>query len=194
MDDAAKTAPAAGERAETNPAPMPHRGFVLGCLMLAMFMAAVEATVVSTAMPRIIGALGGFPLYSWVFSAFLLPQAITAILYGKLADLYGRRPMLVFGIVLFLAGSIACGFASSMPTLIVFRLIQGIGAGAILPIATTIAGDIYTQEERLQGAGLSVSGLGLRRASSARWSAASSCRPCRGAGSSGSTCRSALRR
>lgn len=150
MDDAVKTAPAAGGRVESKPAPMPHRGFVLVCLMLALFMAAVEATVVSTAMPRIIGALGGFPLYSWVFSAFLLPQAITAILYGKLADLYGRRPMLVFGIALFLAGSIACGFASSMPTLIVFRLIQGIGAGAILPIATTIAGDIYTQDERLK--------------------------------------------
>ncbi|MGH6981093.1 MAG: MDR family MFS transporter, partial [Stellaceae bacterium] len=150
MDDAAIPAPASGARARTKPTPIPHRGFVLVCLMLALFMAAVEATVVSTAMPRIIGALGGFPLYSWVFSAFLLPQAITAILYGKLADLYGRRPVLVFGIVLFLAGSIACGVASSMPTLIVFRLIQGIGAGAILPVATTIAGDIYPQEERLK--------------------------------------------
>jgi EmrB/QacA subfamily drug resistance transporter len=135
----------------TNPgakAIVPHRGFVLVCLMLALFMAAVEATVVATAMPRIVGALGGFALYSWVFSAFLLPQAITAILYGKLADLYGRRPVLVFGVVLFLAGSIACGFANSMPALIVFRLIQGFGAGAILPVAFTIAGDIYTQEER----------------------------------------------
>ena len=150
MDDIVKPAPGATERAETKPTADPHRPFVLACLMLALFMAAVEATVVSTAMPRIIGALGGFPLYSWVFSAFLLPQAITAILYGKLADLYGRRPMLVFGILLFLGGSIACGFAWSMPTLIVFRLIQGFGAGAILPIATTIAGDIYTQDERMK--------------------------------------------
>ena len=144
------TAPARGERIEKQPVAHPHRPLVLISLMLALFMAAVEATVVSTAMPRIIGALGGFPLYSWVFSAFLLPQAITAILYGKLADLYGRRPVLVFGIVLFLAGSIACGFATSMPALILFRLIQGFGAGAILPIATTIAGDIYTQDERMK--------------------------------------------
>jgi len=149
MNDAL-TAPARSERIEKKPAAHPHRPLVLIALMLALFMAAVEATVVSTAMPRIIGALGGFPLYSWVFSAFLLPQAITAILYGKLADLYGRRPMLVFGIILFLAGSIACGFATSMPALILFRLIQGFGAGAILPIATTIAGDIYTQDERLK--------------------------------------------
>jgi EmrB/QacA subfamily drug resistance transporter len=148
MDDTAKPASAPAARAETIPAPTPHRRFILVCLMMALFMAAVEATVVSTAMPRIIGALGGFPLYSWVFSAFLLPQAITAILYGKLADLYGRSPILVFGILLFLAASIACGFAWSMPSLIVFRLIQGFGAGAILPIATTIVGDIYTQQER----------------------------------------------
>jgi EmrB/QacA subfamily drug resistance transporter len=149
MDDAL-TASARSERIETKPVAHPHRPLVLISLMLALFMAAVEATVVSTAMPRIIGALGGFPLYSWVFSAFLLPQAITAILYGKLADLYGRRPVLVFGICLFLGGSIACGFAGSMPALILFRLIQGFGAGAILPIATTIAGDIYTQEERMK--------------------------------------------
>ncbi len=154
MDDAIKPAAAPSERAEAKPAADPHRPLVLVCLMLALFMAAVEATVVSTAMPRIVGALGGFPLYSWVFSAFLLPQAITAILYGKLADLYGRRPVLCYGIVLFLVSSIACGFAWSMPSLIVFRLIQGFGAGAILPIATTIAGDIYTQQERMRVQGL----------------------------------------
>ncbi|HEX4112510.1 MAG TPA: MDR family MFS transporter [Stellaceae bacterium] len=149
MDDTAPLASTPAAAASTQQV-VPHRGYVLVCLMLALFMAAVEATVVATAMPRIVGALGGFALYSWVFSAFLLPQAITAILYGKLADLYGRRPMLVFGVLLFLGGSIACGFAWSMPALIVFRLIQGFGAGAILPIATTIAGDIYTQEERMR--------------------------------------------
>ncbi len=148
MDDTARPLPPA--ETEATAKPVANRGFVLVCLMLALFMAAVEATVVSTAMPRIIGALGGFSLYSWVFAVFLLPQAITTILYGKLADLYGRRPVLLFGIALFLAGSIACGFAWSMPALIVFRLIQGIGAGAILPIATTIAGDIYTVEERMK--------------------------------------------
>ncbi|HEY5210275.1 MAG TPA: MFS transporter [Stellaceae bacterium] len=150
MDDTAPLSAAPAPPDTPAKSIVPHRGFVLGCLMLAMFMAAVEATVVATAMPVIIGVLGGFSLYSWVFSAFLLPQAITAILYGKLADIYGRRPMLVFGISLFLVGSIACGFAWSMPSLIVFRLIQGVGAGSILPIATTIAGDIYTQEERMK--------------------------------------------
>jgi EmrB/QacA subfamily drug resistance transporter len=148
MDDTAPTLNPA--TAEAPAKPVPNRPYVLVCLMLALFMAAVEATVVATAMPRIVGALGGFALYSWVFSVFLLPQAITAILYGKLADLYGRRPMLVFGIILFLGGSIACGFAVSMPMLIVFRLIQGFGAGSILPIATTIAGDIYTMDERMK--------------------------------------------
>jgi EmrB/QacA subfamily drug resistance transporter len=150
MDDTAPTAAPAAAFAAARDEIAPNRPYVLVCLMLALFMAAVEATVVATAMPRIIGALGGFSLYSWVFSVFLLPQAITAILYGKLADLYGRRPVLVFGIALFLSGSIACGFAGSMPALIVFRLIQGFGAGAILPIATTIAGDIYAHEERLK--------------------------------------------
>ena len=148
MDDTAPSLNPAQAPAEAKP--VPNRPFVLVCLMLALFMAAVEATVVATAMPSIIGALGGFSLYSWVFSVFLLPQAITAILYGKLADIYGRRPMLVFGIILFLCGSTACGFAWSMPSLIVFRMIQGFGAGSILPIATTIAGDIYTQDERMK--------------------------------------------
>ena len=137
------------------------RPYVLVALMLALFMAAVEATVVSTAMPRIVGALGGFALYSWVFAAFLLPQAITAVLYGKLADIYGRRPMLIFGISLFLVASTACGFAWSMPSLIVFRLIQGFGAGAILPIATTIAGDLYTAEQRMKVQGLLASVWGV---------------------------------
>ncbi|MGH6989364.1 MAG: MFS transporter, partial [Stellaceae bacterium] len=148
MDDTAQALEPALAVAEEKV--VPNRPYVLVCLMLALFMAAVEATVVATAMPSIIGALGGFALYSWVFSVFLLPQAITAILYGKLADLYGRRPVLVFGIILFLSGSIACGFARSMPELIIFRLIQGFGAGSILPIATTIAGDIYPGAERLK--------------------------------------------
>jgi len=137
------------------------RRYVLASLMLALFMAAVEATVVSTAMPKIVGALGGFALYSWVFAAFLLPQAITAVLYGKLADIYGRRPMLIFGISLFIVASTACGFAWSMPSLIVFRLIQGFGAGSILPIATTIAGDLYTAEQRMKVQGLLASVWGV---------------------------------
>ncbi len=116
--------------------------------MLALFMAAVEVTIVATALPQIVGKLGGFSLYTWVFSGFLLTQASTILVFGKLADLYGRRPVLIAGIVVFLVGSTLCGFAWSMPALIAFRLLQGLGAGSIQPVATTIVGDLYTPQER----------------------------------------------
>lgn len=137
------------------------RPFVLAAVMLAMFMGAIEATIVSTAMPAIVADLGGFTLYSWVFSAYLLMNAVTVLIYGKLSDLFGRKPILFFGIIVFLIGSILCGFATSMKTLIIFRLIQGFGAGAVMPIATTIVGDIYSAEERakIQGYLSSVWGI-----------------------------------
>ncbi|MCC6179325.1 MAG: MFS transporter [Chloroflexi bacterium] len=116
--------------------------------MLAMFLAAMEVNIVATAMPSIVGKLGGFADFTWVFSGFLLAQAATIPIYGKLADLYGRRPVLAAGMGLFLAGSFLCGEAGSMTQLIVFRTIQGIGAGAVQPIASTIIGDIFTLEER----------------------------------------------
>lgn len=134
---------------------------VLASVMLAMFMGAIEATIVSTAMPAIVADLGGFKLYSWVFSAYLLMNSVTVLIYGKLSDLFGRKPILTFGIIIFLLGSILCGFAGSMKTLIIFRLIQGFGAGAVTPIATTIVGDIYTTDERakIQGYLSSVWGI-----------------------------------
>ena len=125
-----------------------RRPVVLGCVMLALFMAAVEVTIVATALPQIVGRLGGFSLYTWVFSGFLLTQASTILVFGKLADLHGRRPVLIGGIVVFLVGSTLCGFAWSMPALIAFRLLQGLGAGSIQPVATTIVGDLYTPQER----------------------------------------------
>ncbi|MEI2355229.1 MDR family MFS transporter [Mesobacillus zeae] len=129
--------------------------------MLAMFMGAIEATIVSTAMPAIVGDLGGFAHYSWVFSAYLLMNSVTVLIYGKLSDLFGRKPILTFGITIFLIGSILCGMAESMQMLIIFRLIQGIGAGAVMPVATTIVGDIYSKEERakIQGYLSSVWGI-----------------------------------
>ncbi|WP_342430433.1 MDR family MFS transporter [Neobacillus sp. FSL H8-0543] len=135
--------------------------FVLAAVMLAMFMGAIEATIVSTAMPAIVADLGGFTLYSWVFSAYLLMNSVTVLIYGKLSDLFGRKPVLTFGIIIFLIGSILCGFATSMKMLIIFRLIQGFGAGAVTPIATTIVGDIYSVEERakIQGYLSSVWGI-----------------------------------
>ena len=134
---------------------------VLAAVMLAMFMGAIEATIVSTAMPAIVADLGGFTLFSWVFSAYLLMNSVTVLIYGKLSDLFGRKPILSFGIIVFLLGSILCGFATSMQTLIIFRLIQGFGAGAVMSIATTIVGDIYTAEERakIQGYLSSVWGI-----------------------------------
>ncbi len=116
--------------------------------MAAMAMIAIEATIVSTAMPQIAAQLGDLHLYSWVFSSFLLAQTAMTVAFGKLADLYGRRPILLFGIAIFLIGSVLCGFAWSMPSLIAFRLVQGLGAGAIQPVALTVVGDLYSIEER----------------------------------------------
>jgi MFS family permease len=125
-----------------------HRPLVLAAVMAANFMVAIEATIVSTAMPQIVGQLGGLPLYSWVFAAFLLTQTATTVVFGKLADLAGRKLVMLVGIAAFLVGSILCGFAWSMPSLIVFRLVQGIGAGAVQPTAMTIVGDLYSAHER----------------------------------------------
>ena len=135
-----------------------NRLYVVIAIMLANFMAAVEATIVATAMPRIVGDLGGFSYYSWVFSAFLLTQSATTVIYGKLSDIYGRKPVLIIGIVIFLIGSLLSGFATSMAALIGFRLLQGVGAGAIQAISMTIIGDLYKLEERakVQGAMSSV--------------------------------------
>ncbi|RLQ90610.1 MDR family MFS transporter [Falsibacillus albus] len=126
------------------------RPLVLASVMLAMFMGAIEATIVSTAMPAIVGDLGGFSLFSWVFSSYLLMNAVTVLIYGKLSDIFGRKPIIITGILLFLTGSTLCGYSGSMTQLIIFRFIQGLGAGAVLPIATTIVGDIYSKEERAQ--------------------------------------------
>jgi EmrB/QacA subfamily drug resistance transporter len=128
--------------------PTANRRFVLACILVAMFMSAVEATIVATAMPRIIADVGSFSLYAWVFSVFLMATATTTVIYGRLADTFGRRPTLIAGISIFLVGSFLCGVAWSMPLLILFRTIQGIGPGAIQPVANTIIGDCYESEER----------------------------------------------
>src|SRR5581483_10531090 len=109
---------------------MGHRGLILAACMMATFMAAVESTIVATAMPTIVADLGDFHLFSWVFAAYLLTQAVSIPIYGRLADLYGRKRMFYLGAGLFLTGSILCGFAWGMLPLIAFRFIQGIGAGA----------------------------------------------------------------
>src|SRR5271166_403493 len=125
-----------------------RRPLVLAAVMAANFMIAIEATIVSTAMPQIVAQLGGLELYSWVFAAFLLTQTATTVVFGKLSDLKGRKAVILSGIAIFLVGSILCGIAWSMPSLIVFRLIQGVGAGAVQPVAMTIVGDLYSAHER----------------------------------------------
>jgi len=125
-----------------------QRMIVTAGVMMGMFLAALEATVVGTAMPTVIAALGGLQHYSWVFSAYLLTSTVTVPIWGKLSDLYGRRPLYQIGIAIFLAGSILSGISTSMFQLIAFRAIQGLGAGALVPLAMTIVGDIYTLQER----------------------------------------------
>ncbi|QQC65755.1 MDR family MFS transporter [Paraburkholderia ginsengisoli] len=128
--------------------PQSSRAPVIAAVMASMAMVAIEATIVSTAMPQIVSQLGDLHLYSWVFSSFLLTQTAMTVVFGKLADLYGRKPVMLAGIAIFLLGSVLAGFAWSMPAMIVFRLIQGVGAGAIQPVTLTIVADLYPARER----------------------------------------------
>lgn len=124
------------------------RGWVLAALMLTMMLAAMDITIVSTAIPQIVSDLGGFNKFTWVFSIYLLAQTVTIPLYGKLSDMYGRKWILIFGIVIFLIGSATSAMAWNIGSLIAFRGIQGLGAGSIMATVNTIAGDIYTVKER----------------------------------------------
>ncbi|ACV62668.1 major facilitator superfamily MFS_1 [Desulfofarcimen acetoxidans DSM 771] len=121
---------------------------------MAIVLAAIEVTIVSTAMPTIVRDLGNIHLMSWVFAIYLLATAITTPIYGKLADLFGRKKVFTIGIVIFLIGSSLCSLAHSMAHLIFFRAIQGIGAGALFPVSLTIIGDIFNIEERAKIQGL----------------------------------------
>jgi multidrug resistance protein len=124
-----------------------RRAVTLG-VMLATFLAALDVMIIGTAMPSIVASLGGLALYSWVFSVYLLTSSVTIPIYGKLADLFGRKRVLLAGTALFLLGSCLCGLSRSMLQLIAARAVQGLGAGAVLPTSMTIIGDIYTLEER----------------------------------------------
>ena len=117
-------------------------------IFIATFMTAIEGTIVTTAMPTIVGLLHGMEIMNWVFSIYLLTNAMMTPIYGKLADKIGRKPIFIAGIIIFVLGSALCGFSNSMMTLIISRAIQGIGAGAIMPVALTIIADMYEFEQR----------------------------------------------
>ncbi|UOE28041.1 MFS transporter [Agromyces soli] len=116
--------------------------------MLATGLIAIDSTILATAVPSIVRDLGGFAQFPWLFSVYLLAQAVSVPVYAKLADTVGRKPIMLVGIGLFLLGSVLCGFAWDMTSLIVFRAVQGLGAGAVMPVSITITGDIYTVRER----------------------------------------------
>lgn len=125
-----------------------ERGPILLGVMVATGLVAIDATILATAVPSIVQDVGGFSSFPWLFSVYLLASAVTVPLAAKLADTIGRKPVILFGIAVFLLGSVLCGFAWDMTSLIAFRAVQGLGAGAILPITMTIVGDIYTLQER----------------------------------------------
>jgi len=125
-----------------------ERGPILLSVMLATALVAIDSTILATAVPSVVADLGGFSQFPWLFSIYLLAQAVSVPLYGKFADIVGRKPMMLLGISIFLVASILCGFAWSMVALIVFRGLQGLGAGAVLPIGQTIIGDVYSVAER----------------------------------------------
>ncbi len=124
------------------------RPLVTAAAIAVILITAIEGTIVATVMPQIVGQLGQFDLFSWVFTAYLLTQAVTIPLYGRLADIFGRKRMLLIAVGLFLVGSLMCGFAGGMLSLIAFRVVQGTGAGGLIPLAQTVVGDMYTPVER----------------------------------------------
>ena len=160
-------APAAYDRA---PIELPHRVRmeILGAVLLGIFLAALDQTIVGTALPVIVTDLKGNDVYIWAFTSYLLTATVSGPLYGKLSDLFGRRSIFMIGVGIFLAGSVLCAISGQMWQFIASRGMQGLGAGALFPISLAIIGDIFAPSER-----------GNTRASSARSSASrrSSARP-----------------
>src|SRR5690242_6576491 len=126
----------------------PRIAVVMSGLMLVMLLASLDQTIVSTALPTIVGDLGGLAHLSWVVTAYLLASTVVGPLYGKLGDQYGRKPVLQTAIVIFLFGSVLCGISQNMTELIVFRGIQGLGGGGLIVVTLAVIGDIIPPRDR----------------------------------------------
>src|SRR5512133_836136 len=131
-----------------------QRRLIFGALLLVLFVASLDQTIVSTALPTIVGDLGGLEHLSWVVTSYLLASTVVGPLYGKLGDLYGRKRVLQFALVLFLVGSAVCGLAQSRPQLIAFRAVQGLGGGGLMVISMAVVGDLVAPRDRGRYQGL----------------------------------------
>ncbi|MGH7928698.1 MAG: MFS transporter, partial [Candidatus Binatia bacterium] len=134
------------------------RALAVTGVMVVIFLFAIDATIVSTSMPTIVAKLGGLDLYSWVFSVYMLSSALTTPIFGKLADLFSKRRLMLIGIGIFLIGSILCGAAQSMEMMIAARAIQGLGGGAIYALSFIVVGILYPAAQRAKMQGI-ISGI-----------------------------------
>src|SRR4051812_4850336 len=151
---AAIESPPAVDSSLRAPHPQSHKGLIVIAMMLTTALSALDANIVGTAIPSIVGELRGLSLLPWLVTSFLLTSTVAIPLYGKLADIYGRKPILLVGVTIFLLGSTLCGFAGSMEQLIAFRAVQGLGAGSVVPVTLTLIGDLFAIEERARIQGL----------------------------------------
>jgi EmrB/QacA subfamily drug resistance transporter len=161
MGDVAWSSATGSETQSSNRITGNARWWTLGAVLLTMFFSSLDQTVVSTAMPVIIADLRGFAIYAWVFTAYMMASAITVPIYGKLSDIYGRKPFYVFGLAVFMAGSALSGQAHTMTELVLFRGLQGIGAGAMMSMPRATIGDIFTPRERGSWMGVITMTFGL---------------------------------
>lgn len=166
---------------------------VLAGLMLSIFLSALDQTIVAVSLPAISADYADLDLLAWVISAYMVAMTVSMPIYGKLGDLYGRRRLMLFAIVVFTAASLLCGLAQSMGQLVLARVLQGIGAGGLMAVSQAIIGDIVPPRG-LAATRVTSAACTPSPASPARCSAACSPSTCRGAGCSGSTCRSAFSR
>ena len=170
-----------------------QRRLIFCALLLVLFIASLDQTIVSTALPTIVGDLGGLEHLSWVVTSYLLASTVVGPLYGKLGDLYGRKRVLQIALVLFLIGSALCGLAQTMPQLIAFRAVQGLGGGGLIVVSMAVVGDLVAPRDRGRYQGIFGGMFGVSVVAGPLLGGSSSTTS-RGAGSSTSTCRSASSR